>query len=288
MELSKQKIKQILDSSSYTNLINNKTFYSLKDFVKENNICDFNYLIQTVNNVKQKLANFSHPQSLTFQVIKTSNNSVKEIYCSSVGLMFVLAEISKNVKNNNTKNFCYIVAKYIASEKESYYPDIRALCRIEYTEVTKEFRSKIKKYLESYNKYELSEQIALIYHTILKNYYYIQGNDVKDYLNKLKTNSYNKSYLDFISARELKDLTQIQKMAIKCLENSNKDILQVITNEAQKRRYNFYTKYSQKFPENYAPHTLTPAKMLKEFTNLLIYYKLDAESLKNITINELQ
>ena len=53
MELSKQKIKQILDSSSYTNLINNKTFHSLKDFVKENNICDFNYLIQTVKNVKQ-------------------------------------------------------------------------------------------------------------------------------------------------------------------------------------------------------------------------------------------
>ena len=278
-------IKDIIESSSYQDISKNKTFYSLKEFVKENNICSFNLAINAAQQVKQDLNLISYPSGLTIQYVKDTQNGIKEIFLNADGLMLVMAKLSKSndVKN---KDLCYDIAKYLRNEKKSYYPDTRALCRLEYTDVTKELRSKIKKYLESYNKYELSEQIALIYHTILKNYYFLTGSNVKDDLNKLKTDSYNKSYLDYITARELKDLTEIQKKAIYCLEHSDNDILTVVSHEAQKRRVNFLLNYAGKYPEQYQSHTNKPAKMLSDFTKLLKDYDLDLTSLNDYENNK--
>lgn len=287
MKLTENEIANIVNIYCYKDPITKKESFELKDFVKSNKFCSFDLAKKCASIVKQKLINISYPSGATIQLQKTKNGEILDVYLDKVGLMLTLKEISKNVKNNVTKTNLDNLAKYLKICVKNFYPVQRCLCRLEYTEITKELRSRIKLYLYRENESDLGKQLALIYHSILSNYYQIKGEDVKSELNKLKTGKYNVSYLDYITARELKDLTEIQKKVIYALEYTDNDIMQVIINEAHKRRMNFFTNYAHSYPEKYPAHFNTPAKLMKDFDKLLEEYNLDIESLRNNNIKTL-
>lgn len=287
MKLTEQEIANIVNIYCFKDPITKKEFFELKDFVKSNKFCSFDLAKNCALIVKQKLINISYPSGATIQLQKNKNGEILDIYLDKVGLMFTLKEISKNIKNKVTKTNLDNLANYLKLCEKNFYPVQRCLCRLEYTEITKELRSRIKQYLYHETKEELSQQIALIYHSILSHYYNIKGEDVKSELNKLKTGKYKVSYLDYITAKELKDLTEIQKKVIYALEYTEDDIMQVIINEAYKRRMNFFTNYAHVYPENYTAHFNKPAKLMKDFDKLLEEYNLDIISLRNNNIKTL-
>lgn len=287
MKLTEQEIADKINLYRYKNPVTKKEYFNFKDFILDNKFCSFDLAKNCASIVKQKLINISYPTGSIIQLQKNKQGEILNVYLDKVGLMLTLKEISDNVDNKTIKTNLNNIARYVRSTKKTFYPVQRCLCRLEYTEITKELRNRIKLYLYRENKQDLGKQLALIYHSILSNYYQIKGEDVKSELNKIKTGKYGVSYLDYITARELKDLTEIQKKVIYALEYTDSDIMQVIVNEAHKRRMDFFTNYAHVYPEKYSAHFNTPAKLMKDFDKLLVEYKLDVESLNNNDIKTL-
>jgi len=277
LRLSKKEAKTILENHAIKDLLKNKIFYSLNEFIKEYDICDFNLAIQSALFVKEKLNSLSFPSRHSFRIYMTREGEIKEIFANNLGFMLVLCEIAKNIKDKEKSEFCTNLAQYIKIETQLFYPEKRALARLEYTDITKEFRHEVKQFLDNYGYYSISSDISLLYNEILQGYYHLSKED----LNMTKTGSYTVSYLDHITAKELKDLTEIHKKVIVALQDSIGEAMRVARSESEERRVRFYTNFAGCYPDEYRSHTLKPAKMVKEFDKILKSYNLDA-----ISINE--
>ena len=275
--------KRIIEEHAITDLLKNKTFYSLTDFVKEYEICDDELVMKSAIKVREKLNSLSFPARYSFQIHITKDGKVKNIYANSLGLMLTLCEISKNIKDNLKAKFCTNLAQYIKMSTKIFYPEQRCLLRLEYTETTKNFRNKLNYILKNrYGYGSISSEISLFYNEMIQGYYHKN----KENINEIKSGNYSNIYLDYISCRELKDLIEIHKAAINALDTSVGDAKIATRRKAEERRLNFYTHFAGQYPEEYRAHKLKPAKMLKEFDKVLKEYKLDSESVNEFNLTK--
>ena len=278
-------IEKYLDSISYRNIRRNKHFYSLKDLLTDTKILGFNSdeMFKCLETVKEKMSKISISSKFGFHYIY-KDDKVQEIYLNEDCLMFVLCEMAKNIKEENKKDVAITFAKYLRKSKYLFLPEIRLLERNNYTETTKDFRSELKRFFNINDPYILSSNISLVYHTILSQYYNVSNIEE---LNYIKNGSKTKNYLDYISAKELKDLTDIQKAIISKINFKNINIFEVARIEARNKRIIFHSNYSGCFPDEYRAHHNKPLKMYKDFYKLLQEYHLDAKSLNLNEIDNL-
>lgn len=276
--MNEQEIKNKLLEISYKEKINGKRIYPLSDFLKEFGFEKLESYVDDVCAVKVKLDKISYPTKQMFRIYLTKNK-IEKVDVNAIGLMFVMAQISKTSKNSKEAKKAYEISKAICNAAKVFYPEKRVILRREYVYVTKELRGLVKQRCESELNADLKASLKKLYSTILSDYYYITDTY---YLRMKKTGKPNGNYLDFITASELQDLIEIQKQVVHCLKNyPTENPLYLANRLASEKRLDFCTHHAGCFPFNYAPHTLKPARAYKEFNNLLKEYNLDAKSLKN-------
>lgn len=275
MGFSEEEIKKRLVTLSYKELLNGKKIYPLSDVLKEFKLGNIDDYVEDVCNVKLKLDKISYPTKQMFRVY-IKNNKICAIDLNAIGLMFVMAEISKTNRDAKLREKSFQISKTICNAAKIFYPEQRVILRREYVYVTKELRGLVKDLSE--NNANLKYQLKKLYSTILDDYYNI--NDTY-YLRVKKTGNPKGNYLDNITASELKDLIDIQKEVIDCIKNyPNDNPLYLANRLASEKRLSFCTHHAGCFPYEYAPHTLKPNRAYKEFNNLLKEYGLDAKSLR--------
>lgn len=285
--MNETEIKQKLLSLSYKERINGKRIYPLSDILKEFGFENIQNYVNDVCAVKVKLDNISYPTKQMFRLY-LKKNKVEQIDVDAIGLMFVMAEISKTSKNPNIKTRAFEISKAICDAAKIFYPEKRVILRREYVYVTKELRGLVKQRCETENNAELKASLKKLYSTILSDYYFI--NDTY-YLRMKKTGNPKGNYLDYITASELQDLIDIQKEVIDCIKNyPNDNPLYLANRLSSEKRLSFCTHHAGCFPFDYKPHTFKPARAYKEFNKLLKEYNLDAKSLKkdddNLELNK--
>lgn len=273
MKYSNEQIKKKLISCSIKDLKNGRYFYSLKDVLKEFEIKHFEVGLIAQTQIRKKLESISYPCGAMFQLQKNKGGIVEDVYLSPTGLMFTLATLSQMLTKNDVKDLSFDIACVIKEEQNLFYPERRLFFREEYKSSFKELSSRVKQLVDGDKYRSLSSHLSRLHYTILSDYYFVTEIDSITYK---KTGTYSKNYLDYISLRELKDLTEIQKTLIKEIsKNPSVDFIELAGIEATKRRRDFFLNYAGKYPFEYKAHNNTPKKMIKEFDDLLIELNLE-------------
>lgn len=267
MNLSKENIIEKLKSINYNELKTGKSFYSLKDVLKEFNIKHLAVGLVATTKIFKRMDEISYPCRTLYTLKKNAGGIVEDVYLNPVGLMLVLAQSSQMLKKEADKELCLFIANVLKEEQPSFYPERRLLFRNEYKESFKELSSKVKQKVNGDTYRSLSSHIAKLHYTILSDYFFVTELERISYK---KTGSYSKNYLDYISLRELKDLSEINKTLIKDIEKyPNTSFIELARSEATKKRREFFLNYAGVYPFEYRSHNNTPKQMLKEFDNLL-------------------
>jgi len=275
--MNKNNLKEKLNSLMYVNAKNGKIFFSLNDVLKTFNLKNDKEMFEIVKSIKKEFVNISYPVKNIMQFQK-KDKIIYDTYLSKTGLAFVLAAFSKSEKYLNKKELLSELSKLCIEKDYVFYPEKRLLLRQDYTETTKGLRSRIKKIYVNDDYVSISERLNTLYHTIICAYYNV---DNSNHLNIYKFNDKNKKYLDYISARELKDLHEIQNiMLYKLSQKSSQDYLQTAKHEALIKRKQFIADYGVT-PLDYSVHTNKPLTMLKKFNKLREKLSLDEKSLIN-------
>lgn len=274
---SKKELIDKIESVHYIDRHNGKIFYSLKEVFNEFNLTDFENFLVSTNEIYQKLNKLSYPLRTLFQAKKVKDGKLDDVYVNPVGLMFAFAQYSVNAKDEHEKNICYEIAKILKENQTIFYPEKRMLARKAYSDTTKALRHKVKEITLGDRFYSLSTYLNKMYYTILSDYYFITDTDS---IMRNKIGDPNAKYLDYITVRELKDLTEIQKTILEDLEKyPSMSIVDLAKDAACKKHVEFIKDYAGISPLKYRAHSNKPSQMLKEFNNLLKELKLD-----NITL----
>ena len=144
MNLSKEQVIEKLKSINYTNINTKKSFYSLKDVLKEFNINSLAVGLVATTTVFKKMDEISYPCRTLYTLKKNAGGIVEDVYLNPVGLMLVLAQTSQMLKKETDKELCLFIANVLKEEQPTFYPERRLLFRNEYKESFKELSSKVK------------------------------------------------------------------------------------------------------------------------------------------------
>jgi len=261
------EIKAKLKSLCMTDLKTGKSFYSLKDVFKEFNIKHLPVGFIATTTIFKRMDEISYPCRTLYTLKKNAGGIVEDVYLNPVGLMLVLATSAQMLKNTKDKETCLNIANVVKTEQPTFYPERRLLYRNEYKESFKELSSRVKQLVDGDKYRSLSSHLSRLHYTILSDYFYVTELERISYK---KTGTYTKNYLDYISLRELKDLSEINKTLIKEIaKNPSVDLIELASIEATKKRRNFFLNYAGMYPFEYRSHSNTPKQMLKGFDNLL-------------------
>ncbi|MGN1207876.1 MAG: hypothetical protein ACI4TI_00205, partial [Christensenellales bacterium] len=203
---------------------------------------------------------------------------LKNADLSSIGIIFVMAEISKTRKNKEMASVFHKISRAVFERAKIFYPEQREIFRREYVFVTKELRHLVKVACENSNNPDLKLELRKVYFSILSDYYSVSCTED---LQLKKTGKINGNYLDYITCSELNDLIEIQKEVVDFMKNHpDQSPLYLANRLANEKRMKFATNHGGCYPINYAPHTLTPKQAYAKFKKVLEEYGLDALSLK--------
>lgn len=277
MELSNEQIIKKLVSVSYQDFITNKWVYPLDAIIKEFNLGDVKDYVDYADDVKDKLNRISYPGKQVVRLYK-EKGVLKNADLSSIGIIFVMAEISKTRKNKEMASFFHKISRAVFERVKIFYPEQREIFRREYVFVTKELRHLVKVACENSNNPDLKLELRKVYFSILSDYYSVSCTED---LQLKKTGKINGNYLDYITCSELNDLIEIQKEVVDFMKNHpDQSPLYLANRLANEKRMKFATNHGGCYPINYAPHTLTPKQAYAKFKKVLEEYGLDALSLK--------
>lgn len=272
MKYSENEIKNKLTPLCMKDLKTGKYFYSLQDVFKEFNIKHFAIGLIATTKIFKKMEEISYPCGNLYTLHKNAGGVVEDVYLNPTGLMLVLATASQMLKGANSE-VCFDIASVLKQEQPCFYPERRLLFREEYTESFKELSSRVKDLVKGDKYRSLSSHLSRLHYTILSDYFFVTELERITYK---KTGSYSKNFLDYISLRELKDLSEINKTLIKEIEKSSSvDFINIAGIEATTKRRNFFLNYAGKYPFEYRAHSNTPKQMIKAFDNILIELNLE-------------
>ena len=267
MKYSKEQLKEKLKSCYMKDLKTGKVFYSLEMIFKEFNIKHFAVGLVATTQIFKKMDEISYPCRTLYQLQKNASDIVVDVYLNPVGLMLVLASTSQKLKDRENKEVCSEIANLLKDEQNCFYPDRRLLYREEFKENFKLLSSRVKQAVDGDYYRSVSGHLSRLHYTIISEYYGVSDIETITYK---KTGAYNKNYLDYISLRELKDLSQIQKTIIQEIErHPNIDFISLARSEAIQKRRDFYLKYAGMYPLEYRSHSNSPKRMIKDFDKLL-------------------
>ncbi len=277
--MNSEEIVKKLNSVAYQDLITKKWIYPLDAILKEFGFGDVKDYVYYADDVKDKLERISYPCKQVVKLYKNKAGDLVNADLSPIGIMFVMAEISKTRRDKKQAFAFFEIAKTIYDRVKIFYPEQREILRREYVYVTKELRHLVKVACDKAHNPDLKEELRKVYFTILSDYFSVTNTED---LRFKKTGKVNGNYLDYITCTEIWDLIEIQKEVIKFMkEKPLVSPLYYANKLANQKRILFTTYHAGCYPINYAPHTLTPKVAYKEFRNVLEEYGLDAKSLKN-------
>jgi len=267
MKYSNEQINEKLKSICMQDMRTKKPFYSLKDVFKEFGLKNFEVGIIATTSIFKKMDDLSYPCKNNRQLKTTAAGIVEDVYLSPLGLMLVLATASQMLKDKNNQEVCMDIALLLKQDLTMFYPDRRFFYREEFKENFKLLSSRVKQIVDGDNYRSVSGHLSRLHYTIISEYYGVSDLNTITYE---KTGTFNKNYLDYISLRELKDLSEIQRNIIKEIEkNPGVDFISLARYEATEKRRNFFFNYAGKYPLEYRAHSNTPKKMILQYDKLL-------------------
>ena len=269
------EIKNALKRNIYKNEHNNKKYFIATDIAVALEL-DINLFFNSTKMVEDKLRKISYPIKSMYHDFYDTIDEHMDIQISYEGLVFALGEYWKNCEDKTERETAHKAALIMKSLVKPYYQS-RIDARKIYSTTTKYFRSLIKKAVENERYSNLSAQLSNVYSTIICSYYNVgYREDVQ--IQKIGA---DKNYLDFISTKELADLSTIQSYILDEVDKNPKtNFIKLAAKKARELRSAFILKYGET-PLRYNSHNNTPTKMKNEITKLLKEYKLDDENIKN-------
>lgn len=273
--MNEKEIITSLQSIMFQSKLNNKKFFTFAGLFKLLNIKieERRKMYSYFQEAMKELHSISYNNKFLYQESRNENNELTDVYMSTEALMFTLAKYSMAIRKSEPQKsklmhqMAFVLRKY----QKRAYCESRLEQRQKYKEITKNLRSFIKQEANRNYSSPLQYRLSNMYGAILLGYY---GEKNPERLNLKKSNKSTLSYLDHISAKELSDLVEIQKLLLEKLhKNPNADFKDWAYEYARGKKLEFCKIYS-KIPYEYPSHDLKPERMCKEFYKMCEKYGL--------------